>query len=52
MTAAVRAYAKRLASQAEGSGNVSMNHSWKIGGNLMIVRLEDKDRRDSWILTV
>jgi hypothetical protein len=34
MTAAVRPYAKRLASHAVGSGKVSMNQSWKTGGNL------------------
>lgn len=34
MTAAVRPYVNRLASHAVGSGNVSINQSWKIGGNL------------------
>ena len=34
ITAAVRAYDKRLASQADGSGNVSINHSWKTRGYL------------------
>lgn len=34
ITAAVRPYAKRLASHADGSGNISINHSWNTGGNL------------------
>lgn len=34
MTAAVRPYASRLASQAVGSGKVSINQSWNTGGNL------------------
>jgi hypothetical protein len=34
MTAAVRPYVNRLASHAVGSGNVSINQSWKTGGNL------------------
>lgn len=35
ITAAVRPYVNRLASHAVGSGNVSMNHSWKTGLNLL-----------------
>jgi hypothetical protein len=34
MTAAVLPYVSRLASQAEGSGKVSINQSWNTGGNL------------------
>lgn len=34
ITAAVRPYVKRLESHADGSGNVSTNHSWNTGGNL------------------
>ena len=36
MTANVRAYAIRLASQAEGSGQVKRNHSWKTVGEYLI----------------
>jgi hypothetical protein len=34
ITAAVRPYDNRLASQAVGSGKVSINQSWNTGGNL------------------
>ena len=36
ITAAVLLKESLLASHAEGSGNVSRNHSWKTGGNLVI----------------
>jgi hypothetical protein len=35
ITAAVLPYERRLASQVEGSGKVSRNHSWNTGGNLI-----------------
>jgi len=41
ITAAVRPYVSRLASQAVGSGKVSMNHSWNTGLNLKIHQQDD-----------
>ena len=34
MTAALLVYTRRPASQVDGSGKVSRNHSWNTGGNL------------------
>lgn len=42
MTAAVRPYVRRLASQAVGSGNVSMNHSCKTGLKLLFKTFLDQ----------
>jgi hypothetical protein len=42
MTACVREYASRARSQADGSGNVSRNHSWKTGGNLRCTSSESE----------
>lgn len=38
MTAALLVYTRRLASQVDGSGKVSRNHSWNTGVNLRIPR--------------
>lgn len=41
MTAEVLEYAILLANHAAGSENISTNHSWKTGGNLMKVSVFD-----------
>lgn len=48
MTAAVRPYDKRLANQAVGSGKVSMNQSWKTGGNLQRIELLMQEKRETY----
>jgi hypothetical protein len=36
MTAALLVYTRRLVSHVDGSGKVSINHSWNTGGNLRV----------------
>lgn len=51
ITAAVRPYDSLLASQADGSGNVSINQSWNTGGKLQIWLVYNRVRFEPSILT-